>query len=190
MLASRSRARRSLLKQAGFKFRVAVSRKKEKRKYSKENLSRFVIENALEKCRDVADRYESGIVIAADTVVLAGKQLITKPRNVKDAQRTLKLISRAPQWVYTGLAVIDIDNNKVYTVSEKTKIYMHRLSDKTIKAYFKKVSPLDKAGSFDIQGPGAMFINRVEGCFYNVVGLPMAKLARILERIGVDIFTR
>ena len=67
---------------------------------------------------------------------------------------------------------------------------MHRLSDKTIKAYFKKVSPLDKAGSFDIQGPGAMFINRVEGCFYNVVGLPMAKLARILERIGVDIFTR
>lgn len=136
----------------------------------------------------MADRYESGVVIAADTVVLAGKKLITKPRNVKDALRTLKKLSRAPQWVYTGLAVIDIDGNRVYTVCEKTKIYMHRLSDKMIKAYFKKVSPLDKAGSFDIQGIGAMFVNRVEGCFHNVVGLPMAKLARILTKIGVDIF--
>ena len=138
----------------------------------------------------MADRYESGVVIAADTVVLAGKKLITKPGNVKDAIRTLKKLSRAPQWVYTGLAVIDIDNNETHTACEKTKIYMHRLSNKMIKAYFKMVSPMDKAGSFDIEGRGAMFISRVEGCFYNVVGLPMAKLAQILTKIGVDIFAR
>ena len=93
-----------------------------------------------------------------------------------------------PQWVYTGLAVIDIDNGKTFTAYEKTKIYMQRLSESAIKKYFKKVSPLGKAGGFDIQGPGSIFIDRIEGCFYNVVGLPLAKLAKMLKKSGVDIF--
>ena len=65
---------------------------------------------------------------------------------------------------------------------------MYKLSDKQIMSYFKKVSPLDKAGSFDIQGLGGIFIDRIEGCFYNVVGLPIAKLAGMLLRVGIDFF--
>jgi len=65
---------------------------------------------------------------------------------------------------------------------------MYKLTDKEIKRYFKKVSPLDKAGSFDIQGIGGIFIDRIEGCFYNVVGMPLAKLAKILKRLEVNIF--
>ena len=144
--------------------------------------------NARRKAEDVAKRFNSGIVIAADTVVLVGRKIIGKPKNLDDAFKTLKLISRKPQWVYTGMAVIDIDNKEVLTDYEKTKIYMYRLSDRQIRNYFRKVSPLDKAGSFDIQGLGSIFINRIEGCFNNVIGLPLAKLADMLRKIGVDLF--
>ena len=146
------------------------------------------MENALAKANDIAGRFASGVVIAADTVVLVGNKIVGKPKNIKDAFCTLKLLSRKPQWVYTGIVVIDIDNDKRYTAFDKTKVYMYHLSDKQIKNYFKRVSPLDKAGSFDIQGFGSVFIDRIEGCFYNVVGLPMAKLAKILNKAGIDVF--
>jgi len=188
ILASESKARKKLLKQIGLKFKVIKSKAKETRSLKK-GCKNLVIENALKKAKDVARRLNSGVVIAADTVVLTGKRIIAKPRNLKDAFKTLKILSKKPQWVYTGLAVIDIDKDKIVTDYEKTKIYMYPLSDKEIKNYFKKVSPMDKAGSFDIQGLGGMFIDRVEGCFYNVVGMPLAKLARILKKMDVNIFS-
>lgn len=187
ILASQSKARQRLLKQIGIRFIAAKSDAKED-KQLKGGCADLVIKNALGKARDVASRFDSGVVIAADTVVLAGKRIIGKPKNMKDAFRTLRLISRNPQWVYTGLAVIDIDNKKILTDYEKTKIFMCKLSDRQIKGYFKKVSPLDKAGSFDIQGKGSIFIDRIEGCFNNVVGLPLVKLAGMLKRIKIDLF--
>ncbi|MBN1527279.1 MAG: septum formation protein Maf [Candidatus Omnitrophica bacterium] len=187
ILASASKARRRLLEQIGLKFKVATSRIKEDRRL-RGACSDLVVSNALKKARDVARRQACGIVIAADTVVLVGKKIIGKPESIKDAFRTLKLLSKSPQWVYSGIAVIDIDRGKAYTEHEKTKIWMYPLTDAEIRRYFRKVSPLDKAGSFDIQGMGGIFIDRIEGCFYNVVGLPLAKLARMLKKAGVDIF--
>ena len=187
ILASRSKARRKLLKDIGIKFTVAVSKVKEGRAV-KTDCAGLVIKNALAKARDVAGRFDSGLIIAADTVVLVGRKIIGKPKNLKDAFSTLKLLSRKPQWVYTGIAVVDADNKKTYTAFDKTKVYMRHLSDKQIKNYFRRISPLDKAGSFDIQGFGSVFIDRIEGCFYNVVGLPMSKLSKILNKGGVDVF--
>ncbi len=187
ILASKSRARQKLLKQTGLRFKVVESFIREKRQL-KGRCSNLVIENALKKAKDVSKKFNSGVVIAADTVVLVGKRIIGKPRNIKDAFKTLKLLSQKPQWVYTGLAVIDNDNHKTFTAYDKTKVYMYRLSDQQIKNYFKRVSPLDKAGSFDIQGLGSVFIERIEGCFYNVVGLPLAKLGKILKKAKIDIF--
>jgi len=187
ILASKSKARRSLLKQIGLKFQVAISNVKET-KHPKIKCSDLVVTNALKKAKNTAKRFKSGVVIGADTVVLVGKSIIGKPKNKKTAIKTLKLLSKKPQWVYTGLAVVDIDRRKTCTTYEKTKVYMQRLSDKEIKNYFRKVSPMDKAGAFDIQGLGSIFIDRIEGCFYNVVGLPLAKLSKILKKTGVDIF--
>lgn len=187
ILASESKQRQRLLKQIGLRFISAKSDVKEEMKL-KGGCAGLVMRNALRKAKDAANRFDSGVVIAADTVVLSGRKIIGKPKNLSDAFRTLKLISRKPQWVYTGMAVIDIDNNKVLTDYEKTKIYMYRLSDRQIRNYFKKVSPLDKAGSFDVQGLGSIFINRIEGCFNNVIGLPLAKLAKMLKEIDVDLF--
>jgi septum formation protein len=148
----------------------------------------LVMQNALKKATDVAGRHGAGVVIGADTVVLVANKIIGKPRDLKDAYRTLKLLSKKPQWVYSGIAVVDIDNSRVLTDYEKTKVYMYPLTGRQIKNYFKKVSPLDKAGSFDIQGMGGIFIDRIEGCFYNVVGLPLAKLARLLRKTGIEVF--
>ncbi|HCD38428.1 MAG TPA: septum formation protein Maf [Candidatus Omnitrophica bacterium] len=187
ILASQSKARRELLKQIGLTFQVAGAHVKEEHR-QRGGCARLVTRNALLKAQDVAKGCQSGVVIGADTVIFAGGKIIGKPKNVSDAFRTLKLLSQKPQWVYTGLAVIDIENSRVYTDYEKTKIYMYRLTDSQIRNYFKKVSPLDKAGSFDIQGLGSVFIDRIEGCFYNVVGLPLAKLAKLLRKAGVDVF--
>ncbi|MCK9614749.1 MAG: Maf family protein [Candidatus Omnitrophica bacterium] len=187
ILASKSKARKDLLKGIGLKFSVYVSGAKETHSLSK-GCHHLVVKNALIKARDAAKRFNAGVVIAADTVVLANNKIIGKPKNLNEAFKTLKTISKKPQWVYTGLAVIDIDKNKIFTDYEKTKIYMLALSDRQIRNYFKKVSPLDKAGSFDIQGLGGIFIDRIEGCFYNVVGLPLAKLAKLLKKAGIEIF--
>lgn len=187
ILASQSKQRQRLLKQIGLRFVTAKSATREDKRL-KGSCAGLVIGNALRKARDVASRFDSGVVIAADTVVLVGRKIIGKPRDIEDAFRTLKLISQKPQWVYTGLAVIDIDNKKTLTDHEKTKIYMYRLTDRQIRKYFKRVSPLDKAGSFDIQGLGSIFINRIEGCFNNVIGLPLAKLAKMLKRLDIDVF--
>jgi len=186
ILASKSKARRALLKRAGFRFSVAESRVKEKR-VLKARCCDLVIENALKKAKDVAGRFRKGVVIGADTVVLADGKIIGKPRDKKDAVRTLKLLSKKPRWVYTGLAVVDIDKSTVYKGYEKTKVCMRKLSDADINEYLKKTSVKDKAGSFDIQGRGAKLVDHIEGCYYNVVGMPMVKLKKLLKKSGIDI---
>ena len=187
ILASRSKARWKLLRQIGLRFTTVKADIREEYRLTK-GPKELVIANALKKAREVAQRFNSGVVIGADTVVLAGGKIIGKPKNLSEAFKTLKLLSREPQLVYTGLVVIDIDNKKVFSDYEETKIYMCRVRDEQIRNYFKKVSPLDKAGSFDIQGLGGIFIDRIEGCFYNVVGLPLAKLAKMLKKVGIDVF--
>lgn len=127
-----------------------------------------------------------GIVIAADTVVTAGGAVAGKPRDLAEARATLKLLSRRPHWVHTGVAVADVARRRVYTAAERTKVFMRPLSDREINRYFRRVSPLGMAGGFDIQGLGGVFVERVEGCYFNVVGLPLAVLARLLRRAGVD----
>ena len=187
ILASRSKARQKLLKQIGLKFRVVEADVKESSSLKRKSCSALVIDNAVKKARASAKSLDTGVIIAADTVVLVGRRIIGKPKTMADAVRSLKILSKSPQWVYTGIAVYDVDKKKMLTDYEKTKVYMYPLNDKQIKRYFRKISPFDKAGSFDVQGPGSVFIDRIEGCFYNVVGLPLAKLGAMLKKVGVNI---
>lgn len=189
ILASRSKARAALLRQAGLIFTVVASNAPEETRLNGRPVGRVVVKNALAKAREVAGRHPDAVIIAADTVALAGAKIIGKPRTVGAAARALKTLSRTPQWVYTGLAVIDGASGRTITACEKTKVRMRPLSDAEIRAYFRRVSPLDKAGSFDIQGLGGVFVDRVEGCFYNVVGLPLSRLARILSLLGMNILS-
>lgn len=186
-LASDSKARKKLLKILGFNFKVLPAKIKERKKAGNLSYAKLVKINALEKARNAARKVKCGIVIGADTIVVQDKKIFGKPRDLSGAKKMLTRLSLKPQWIYTGIAVIDNEKNKELLDYEKTKVYMDRLTDKEADSYFRVVSPLDKAGSFDIQGRGAFFIRRIEGCFYNVVGLPLRKLYRMLKKIGAVI---
>lgn len=188
-LASSSKARRELFLLFGLKFKVLSSRIKEKRKVDSLSYATLVKRNALTKAKDVAQRVKDGIIIGADTITVQDRRIYGKPKNLKSAKEMLRRLSRKPQWVYTGIAIVDKDRCKTLLACEKTRVYMDRLSDKEIDNYFAKVSPLDKAGSFDIQAKGAFFIRRIEGCFYNVVGLPLRTLYRMFKKLNIKVFT-
>lgn len=187
-LASDSKARKQLLNILGLEFKVLPSRVNELKSRGRSTYAELVKANAVNKAKDVASRVRSGIIIAADTIVVQDGRIFGKPKDLSDAKKMLKQLSSKPQWLYTGIAVIDKDRSRTLTACEKTKIYMDKLSDAQINSYFRQVSPLDKAGSFDIQGKGAFFIRRIEGCFYNVVGLPLRRLYLMLKDLDVKIF--
>lgn len=187
-LASKSKARLALLKLIGLPVIVKSSAIKEKRSRGQASYPALVEHNALAKARDVAKKIKSGIVIAADTIMVQDKKIFGKPKNLAQARQMLKSLSAKPQAVYTGIAVVGKDNSRVLVDFEKTTVYMDKLSDQDISAYFAKVSPLDKAGSYDIQGRGAFFVRRIDGCFYNVVGLPLRKLYLMFKKLNLRIF--
>ncbi len=187
ILASASQRRKALLRQLGLKFTVCPSAVQEDHQV-RNSCSRLVKHNACLKARDVAARFRKGCIIAADTVVYQRhKGLIGKPGNLKEAESVLRFLCRHPHWVYTGVAVIDVAGNREFVGYEKTKVYMQPLSDQEIRRYHRKIFPLDKAGGYNIEGRGALFINRVEGCYTNVIGLPLAMLRGMLKKCGVTV---
>jgi MAF protein len=187
-LASASAARKKLLALFGLQFKVLPVKVKERRKRGNLTYAALVKINALQKAKEAARKVGSGIIIAADTIAVQDGKIFGKPKDLKEARAMLKRLSRKPQWLYTGLAVIDKEKRKTLVSCEKTKVYMDRLSQKEINNYFAQVSPLDKAGSFDIQGRGAFSIRRIEGCFYNVVGLPLRKLYLMFKKLDIKVF--
>ncbi|MDD5129117.1 MAG: Maf family nucleotide pyrophosphatase [Candidatus Omnitrophica bacterium] len=189
-LASNSKARRKLLKDMGLKFKVLPGKVREERKARGISYIELVKLNALRKAKDAASRVKSGVIIAADTICVQDGKIFGKPKNMQDARRMLKRLSSRPQLLYTGLAVIKKDDcgERLGLGYEGTKVCMDKLSDTEISDYFKQVSPLDKAGSFDIQGKGAFFIKKIDGCFYNVVGLPLRKLYLIFKKLDLKFF--
>ena len=187
VLASASPQRRKLMKILGLPFTVKPSRAKETYTITK-NVAHFVEHNALLKAREVAGRVKNALVIGSDTVVYSAKnRLILKPKDLAEAKKNLKALMSAPHWVYSGVAMIDTATGKTLLGHAKTKVFMTPLSDAAIDRYHKIVPPLDKAGGFDIEGKGGLFIPRIEGCYFNVVGLPLAKLAGMLKKFGVEV---
>lgn len=185
ILASASVQRKKLLALTGLKFRVIPSRIDEVQQFTT-SCAALVKHNALLKAQDVAAKAKSGVVIGADTVVFDGKKrIIGKPKDLAEARNILKDFFRDPHWVYTGVAVIDAASGRRLVDFEKTKVFMTPLSDQEIKDYHEKTPPWDKAGGFDIEGRGSLFIHRIEGCYTNVIGLPMAKLRLMLREFGV-----
>ncbi len=187
ILASASPQRRRLMTLLGVPFSVKPSRAKELTEHGRP-CPYLVKKNALRKAREVARRTTKGIVIGADTLVTLGHgRIVGKPGSLAEAKRNLRELFRRPSWVYTGIALIDAASGQALCAYEKTKVFMYPLTDKEIDRYYSQMSPLDKAGGFDIEGKGSHFIHRIEGCYFNVVGLPVARLVQMLKRMGVRI---
>jgi len=144
---------------------------------------------ALEKARSVARLFERGLVIGVDTIVfMDNKEILEKPRDINEAKNFLRRLSGRTHFVVTGLAIIDASNMREIVDNEITKVKFRELSDEEIEFYVKTREPLDKAGGYAIQGLASLFVEKIEGDFWNVVGLPIPLLYYLLKTyFGYDI---
>ena len=200
ILGSASPRRKELLEQIGIKFEVVVSDAEEhyestrpdeivkelalmKAEYTAEEVKRREKEGAGE---DYLLRSETGearlrnlLILGADTVVVRDGEILGKPSGADQAFEMLKSLQGRAHQVYTGVAVLDFDRNaERHTVShaEETKVFVHAMTDEEIRGYIAVGESLDKAGAYGVQGRFAAYIDRIEGDYYNVVGLPVAYL--------------
>lgn len=182
-LASKSPRRRKLLKQINIDFKsIAVDLEEsiipgEKPSISVKRLSKEKLEIARQKINH-------GIIITADTIVVLNKKVIGKPKDKNEAKRFLKRLSGKIHTVYTGFSIYNSVNNMLLTDYEKTFVEFRKLTTKEIDDYIKSGSPMDKAGAYGIQDDfGAVFIKKINGCYYNVVGLPLPRVYQTLMKI-------
>lgn len=130
-------------------------------------------------------RHADDVVIAADTIVVLGNEILGKPRDEADASRMLHLLSGQSHQVMTGMTLLR--GNAAITTTEITDIHFRELSDREIDAYIRTGEPMDKAGSYGIQGGAALFADRLVGDYYNVMGLPVCRLGQLLREIAPEI---
>ncbi|MGE5314557.1 MAG: Maf family protein [Acidobacteriota bacterium] len=182
ILASQSPRRAQLLRQIGLKFETHVSGAEEQfddMATPGENARML----SLKKAADIASRHERGIVLGADTIVVLDGQLLAKPESEADARRMLRMLSGRTHTVFTGFALVDAETKKQYIDCEQTDVTFRTLDDEEIAAYVASGSPMDKAGAYGIQDDfGAVFVERINGDYYTVVGLPLSKLYCALQK--------
>ncbi|MCX6789771.1 MAG: Maf family nucleotide pyrophosphatase [Candidatus Gribaldobacteria bacterium] len=188
ILASSSPRRKELLKiLVGDNFEIKTS------DYEEDNSlallpKDLVLFHSLEKGRDVARKLPEGIVISADTIVAFENKVLGKPKTIGNAKEMLEKING--QWVeiITGMAVIDITSKKEFQHLEVAKVKIKQMSEQEIDSYIETGEPMDKAGAFAVQGKGAILIEKTDGDFYSIVGLPLFELNKLLAQAGVNIF--
>lgn len=182
-LASKSPRRRKLLKQLGIKFK-AFSVDLTEEILDGEHPIKTVKRLAEHKLQSAIRKVKNGIIITADTIVVLDHEIIGKPQNEKDAFNTLKKLSGRTHKVYTGYVVFNTISKKKIVGYEQTEVTFRNLTNQEISNYIKTGSPMDKAGAYGIQDDfGAVFVKRINGCYYNVVGLPLSKIYKSLTEI-------
>jgi len=142
---------------------------------------------AARKAMSVADSLADGIVIGADTVVVWRGQVLGKPSGEREAVEMLKCLQNCEHEVFTGVALVDAGNSKVEVSYDKTRVFFRPLNEEEIRRYVSTGEPLDKAGAYGAQGIGAIFIERIEGSYTNIVGLPLSRLSLMLKKFGYDV---
>jgi septum formation protein len=185
ILASQSPRRRELLAQAGIAFVVRVPGIEEVRSGG-ESPADYVQRLAMEKASAI-EPGEGDIVLAADTTVVVDEHVLEKPQCEEDAARMLRLLSGREHVVMTGVCLRR--GGRVWCCVESTRVRFAAMTEEEIRFYAHSGEPLDKAGGYAIQGLGSRYIEGVEGCYYNVVGLPVGRVYRMLKEAGYS-FTR
>ncbi|NMA51558.1 MAG: septum formation inhibitor Maf [Peptococcaceae bacterium] len=186
VLASASPRRAELLRQVGLEFEVMVSEVEETLTPGLEPAAQVEL-FALRKANAVAATLDRGIVIGADTVVVQGGRVLGKPVDAQEAVEMLQLLQGKGHEVYTGVALVDARSSVKLVEHVMTRVFFNAMSEESIRRYVATGEPLDKAGAYAVQGRAALFINRLEGCYYNVVGLPLARLATMLKKLECEI---
>ena len=184
ILASGSPRRRELLTQIGVAYMVNPSSYHEESP-KKKDPQKYVQDQALGKARDVAQKFPGQWVLGADTIVALDGVMLGKPKNGTAAMEMLRELSGKKHYVYTGIALIN--DKKEFTKVVETKVWFRHLTDKEIKAYIASGEPLDKAGAYGIQGRAAAFVDKINGSYTNVVGLPLSQVCKLFHKAKVHV---
>jgi len=188
ILASGSPRRHELLNLIGITHEVIPCKEEEKQIEQSKTLEEKLLEIAYQKVHCVEadlpeEKKSNSLIIGADTIVVFNHEIIGKPKTNDEAVSMLSKILGHVHEVYTGLCILDTDTKKILSRVEKTLVSMKELPEEKIIAYVEAENVLDKAGGYAIQGIGAGLIDRIEGCFYNVMGLPLHRITTMLEKL-------
>jgi septum formation protein len=183
-LASKSLRRSEILRSVGWEFEAIAADVDETQRPSEDAIS-YVKRLATMKAETVARKFPGGLVLGADTVVVIGEEILGQPRDDGDARRMLRLLSGRWHMVLTGVALVRFGNPPRVLVEHKTtRVRFYEMSADEIDWYVSTGEPRDKAGAYAIQGRGALFIEGIQGDYFNVVGLPIRLVYELLRRIG------
>ena len=183
ILASKSPRRREILENVGLEFQIVESNVDESSLSKDLPPHIYVQELAMLKSTDVASKFSKDyLVIGADTVVVINDTIVGKPKDFNDAFNMLKSLSGNSHVVVSGISVTNTDDMSTVTDYCITEVVFSEITDDEISDYIEKYSPYDKAGGYGIQEYAGVFVNKIDGDFYNVVGLPLNKLYQLLKR--------
>ena len=185
ILASGSPRRKEILENTNLKFSVITSDIDE-RIFENEEPIQLVLRLAFEKCMSVAQNNPSDLVIGADTIVVLDNEILGKPKDEEEAFNMLSKLSNREHQVITGMSIVNLENEKKIVDYAISNVKFKKLTDQDIKDYINTKECLDKAGSYGIQGYGALLVEEIKGDYFNIVGLPISKLSDILK-INFDI---
>ncbi len=190
VLASQSPRRKKLLSQIGLEFEVIPSNTNEN--ISESDPVEFVNLLSLEKAQEVSQKVDNAFIIGADTIVVFNGNILGKPTDQKNAFEMLSMLSNQTHSVFTGISIVKKVNGNIlanYQFVEETKVSFSPLTDDEIHSYIATGSPMDKAGAYGIQDDwGAVFVNTIEGDFYNVVGFPLNRFYQEMKALEPELF--
>lgn len=186
ILASASPRRFELLKMIGIEFKVRPSHVEE---VYQDHLSpeQYVIENAMKKGYFIADKYPDSLVISADTIVVYKDKILEKPEDEKHAMEIIKTLCNRTHQVLTGFGFILKSSNREIFKVESSMVTFRNLNQSEIRAYINTGESFDKAGGYGAQGQGSLLIKKIDGCFYNVVGLPLSSFFSTLNQFLMEL---
>jgi septum formation protein len=189
VLASASPRRAELLGQIGLTFEIDPASGAEP-PFTGGDPHEYARGLSLGKAREVVPRHKDALIIAADTFGMVEGRFIGKPHTAPEAARMLSGLSGKPHAVITGFTVIDTKTSRAVSRSVETVVFFRKLAPEEITAYAATGEPLDKAGAYAIQGKGAVLVERIEGDYANVVGLPLAALGEVLKDFGINVMEK
>ncbi len=187
ILASASPRRNEILSSLGLRFSVDPSRLPEPAQSHGEKPWNYAVRVARLKAREISSKHRSGFVIGADTIVVAEDWIMGKPSSIQEARSMLNRLSGAWHEVITGVCLADCRSHRIRSSYARSRVHFRHISPAEIAWYVRTGEFHDKAGAYAIQGYASLFIDRIDGCYLNVVGFPVATFERLCRRLGVDL---
>jgi septum formation protein len=190
ILASASPRRSEILNRLGIQFQVDPSGIPEPPRKPHEIPSSYAVRIARLKAKEVSKRHPSGLILAADTIVVVGNSILGKPETRKDAGSMLKRLSGRWHEVLTAVCLLDSQSRKIRSLCIQSRVHFRRLSPSDITWYLNTGEYQDKDGAYGVQGYASLWIDRIEGCYFNIVGFPIAAFEKLCRKSGINLGIR